>query len=166
MKIIQSERASAHILHTLLAVFIGMLAVVTWDAVKNDPRFPLAGWFSEPAVEPPTVPNPYTFTRVLIEEWRADSLRFHATFEKHACDLLAFKAFGVFGDVTEQLKIKDEDGYSDDENRIFGLHTLRLIVDVDPDLWDVVEFRTRHLCFASDGTARNVDKVFYVSRRP
>lgn len=160
MRFIQSERASAHVLHTLLAVLAAMMAVVTWDVVKNDPRFPLAGWIGAQPLDP------YTVTRVLREEWGDDYLRFHATFEKHGCRLDRFAAVGVFQDVTELLPYSDEDGLGDDLNRTAGLQTLRVRVAMAPEKWDSVEFRTRHYCDAGDNPDDEVNKVFHVSRKP
>lgn len=117
--------------------------------------------------KPEFVPvDPYTVTDILIEDWDDTRLRFHATFQKHDCDLERFVAVGVIDTVTRILPYDDEDGFGQDESRTAGLQTLRVFVPFDGLTYDAIEFRTLHRCFDANAGRYSVNKVFHRSEPP
>lgn len=105
------------------------------------------GWFD---------PRPYWGVKVRPLQVDDDgNVGVIADFTKGHCELVKFGVDGVNFDGAFPLKYTDLDGRPEDDDRLAGDTTLRILILVDGGEYDYFDLKTRHVC-----NGRRVDKRF------
>lgn len=122
-------------------ILLGMTAFVGWTVADRMGAFD---------------PKPYWGVQLRHVAMReSGDVEVIADFTKGPCDLVKFAVVGVGANGVDPLDYSDLDERPEDDNRIVGDQTLRIVAHTSGETFRFIELRTRHTC--DDET---VDKTF------